>query len=116
MNEPESPPTTMLPRSRCLECGRRRVLKQGYCRDCREVQQDSLRETTFAHYIRLDAGRTYHQWADQAGPNFEILLRRAYLDGNLVDIIEWAYRQGFEQGVLAYPSIAQKLEHDLESL
>lgn len=117
MNEPElDHPVTMVPRARCSECGRRRVLKDGRCSDCRESAQDALREAVFGHYVRLDAGQTYRQWVQQYGPAFEVVMRRAYLDGNLTEFVEWAFKHAFEEGVMAYPGIVNKLEHDLEEV
>lgn len=110
----EATPVTLAPRVRCLACGRRRVVKRGLCRDCREEMVTTAREAYLIQSIRLDAAKTYRQWSQTADAPTEHLLRRAYLDHDLAEVIEMVFRLAFEQGFLSYPGIVARLEQDLE--
>lgn len=74
----------------------------------------TAREAYLIQSIRLDAAKTYRQWSRTADAPTEYLLRRAYLDHDLTEVIEMVFRLAFEQGFLSYPGIATRLERDLE--
>jgi len=110
----EQVPVTMAPRARCLECGRRRVLKRGLCRDCRVSDDITRYDAYLLQSIRLDAGRTYRQWTMTPDAPTERLLRRAHTNGDLTEIISMVFRTAFEQGFWAYGPLVAQLQHDLE--
>jgi len=89
-------------------------LRQGLCRPCRADAAELVRDVYFTQFVRLTAGKTYRQWQMSRDAPHEMLLRRAFLDGDLEEVIEMVFREAFEQGVLGYPVLIQQLQHDLE--
>lgn len=98
------------PRGRCISCERYTTLYFDICRVCMDHEHEVDRADQIQKLVIERAGTAWGEWRASSDAPTEMMLRLAYEDGRLVEMLERAYRSGFDTGAYARPSIEAALD------